>query len=100
MFVVLLRYTGELERIDTFVEEHRTFLRKYYDAGRFIASGPMNPREGGVILAHAESKEQLSVIISEDPFYREQIATYEIIAFEPTMHRHEFEPIKWFLQEK
>jgi uncharacterized protein YciI len=38
-----------------------------------------------VILCKASSVEEVKQIISEDPFYINQIADYEIIEFTPTM---------------
>ncbi|HLB43186.1 MAG TPA: YciI family protein [Gammaproteobacteria bacterium] len=49
-------------------------------------SGPKNPRTGGVIISLIDDREQLNIILSEDPFYTQNIADYEIIEFIPTKH--------------
>ena len=90
MFVVLLHYQVPLAQVDLHVEGHRAFLKKYYDRGNFILSGPRIPREkGGVIIMDASMRGRVAQIMSEDPFIQHGVATYEMIAFEPSRF-HEF----------
>ncbi|WP_331458440.1 hypothetical protein [Rickettsia rhipicephali] len=51
-----------------------------------MLSGPIHPRIGGIILANIEKLSQLKLkdILSEDPFYINNIAEYEITNFTPT----------------
>ena len=51
MFVVLLTYKKSLEEIEKHLSEHRAFLDQGYGKDFFLASGPMNPRTGGVIIS-------------------------------------------------
>jgi uncharacterized protein YciI len=81
MFIVELTYKVSNDRIDQYVAAHRAFLDKYYEAGRFIASGAKIPREGGIILANAAGKKELMDIIREDPFYQNDLSDYRIIEF-------------------
>ena len=83
MFVILLTYTQPIEKIDACLVEHRQFLDRHYASGHLIASGPQVPRTGGVILARGLSRSDLEALLAQDPFQREQVATYEIIEFEP-----------------
>lgn len=87
MFIVLLTYIVPIERINELLEAHRAFLRTQYEAGRFLASGPQNPRTGGVIIAKGESREELLKVLEEDPFYREKAASYELVSFDPVFHQ-------------
>ena len=84
MFIVLLQYIQPLSAIEVHLEAHRRFLDHHYATGRFLASGPQIPRTGGVILAKAASRKELDEVLTGDPFYREQVASYQIIEFEPT----------------
>ena len=84
MFIVLLHYIQPLTVIETHVAEHRDFLDRHYAAGHFIASGPQLPRTGGVILVKGLDRKELDTILAEDPFYREKVATYQVIEFNPT----------------
>lgn len=81
MFIIELTYTAPNDQIDQYLSEHRIFLERYYAAGKFFASGPQVPRQGGIILAQASSKEEISRIIAEDPFHRHELANYRIIEF-------------------
>jgi uncharacterized protein YciI len=54
-------------------------------------SGRKNPRTGGVILSTLSNREQLDMILTEDPFLRENIAKYEVIEILPTKASQEFE---------
>jgi uncharacterized protein YciI len=81
MFIILLSYLKPMSEVDRFLQEHREFLARYYASGHLLMSGPQEPRNGGVIIARAESKAAVEKIIQGDPFYREQIAKYDIIEF-------------------
>ena len=81
MFIIELTYKAPNEQIDQYLSAHRIFLDQYYAAGTFIASGAKVPREGGIILAQASSKEEISRIITEDPFHQHGLANYRIIEF-------------------
>ena len=78
MFIVSISYQRPLSEIEAHLEEHIAFLNKHYASGTFLASGPKQPRTGGVILATAPTREALEAILEEDPFKREQLASYEI----------------------
>lgn len=91
MFVVSIEYKVELSEVDQFIPEHIKFLDKFYEKGNFLASGAKVPRSGGIILANAGSKEELSSILAEDPFYKEGLANYEISEFSPSKYVSGFE---------
>lgn len=78
MFIVLLTYTAPLERIGAAGAEHRDWLRRAYDDGIFLASGPQEPRQGGVILAHGLTRAELEARLAEDPFARQGLASYAV----------------------
>jgi uncharacterized protein YciI len=84
MFIVMLHYIKPLEHIETFLMEHRAFLDRYFNSGIFVASGPKVPRTGGVILARASTRDDLDRILEQDPFYRENLARYDITEFTPS----------------
>lgn len=85
MFVVLLTYIAPLEAVDRYLAEHREFLERHYAAGNFLLSGRKQPREGGVILATADSRDRLEAILGTDPFCIHGLASYEVVEFLPTM---------------
>lgn len=85
LFLVLLNYLRPLPEVDLLMGDHRAFLSRHYAAGHFLLSGRKAPRTGGVILAKANSIDEVAQWISEDPFHQSGVASYEIIAWEPTM---------------
>ena len=86
MFVILSTYVKSLEEVDRYLSQHRAFLADGYQKNYFLASGPQNPREGGVILSPLKNKQDLIDIMAEDPFHLQGIAEYQIIEFEPVLH--------------
>ena len=81
MFVIELIYKSELSEIDAHMKAHVAYLDKYYAAGTFVLSGRKIPREGGIIIAVAESKAEIERIVAEDPFHEHGLAEFRIIEF-------------------
>jgi len=87
MFVVNLTYIKPLEEIGRHLEAHREFLVRQYADGVFLASGPKNPRDGGVILASGKvSRSELDTILNLDPFRQYELATYDVTEFTPAKY--------------
>lgn len=91
MFIVSLSYVKPLVDVEACLNEHRQFLDVCYSKGYFIASGPKEPRTGGVILAKGMTRTELETLIEEDPFHRAGVAQYEITEFMPVKHAQGFE---------
>lgn len=83
MFILNLTYVKPLDEIETFLSQHRAFLDHYYQKEIFLLSGPKEPRNGGIIICHAASQDDVKQIISEDPFFIHKVAEYEIVEFIP-----------------
>jgi len=86
LFVVELSYKVPLAQIDAAMPAHVRFLKKYYAAGNFLVSGRQVPRDGGIILATGESREQIERIMREDPFCARGLADVRIIEFRASQH--------------
>jgi uncharacterized protein YciI len=81
MFVIELIYKATLREIDAHMKAHVAFLKRYYAAGNFLVSGRKVPRDGGIILAVGDSREQIEEIIRQDPFCARGLADFRIIEF-------------------
>lgn len=90
MFILNLTYTKPIIEVEKYLPNHIAFLEKYYNTEKFICSGRKNPRTGGIILCNAQDINEVNAILSEDPFYKEKIASYEIIEFLPTKYAASF----------
>lgn len=94
MFIVNITYIKPITEVEKYLPNHILFLDKYYNSEKFICSGRKNPRTGGIILCNAEDINEVNSILSEDPFYKEKIASYEIIEFIPSKYATNF---KYFI---
>jgi uncharacterized protein YciI len=91
MFLIDLTYKKPLEEVDKYLQEHIAFLDKYYALGKFIFSGRKNPRTGGgIILVQHCNGEEIKQIIAEDPFNKNDIASYNVQEFIPTKYAEAF----------
>ncbi len=97
LFIVILKYIVELEKIAEHRKAHLEYLDRYYAKKVFLASGRQNPKFGGVIIAKCSSRGDLYKILSEDPFHQHLCAEYQAIEFEPNKS---IESFKNFLQEE
>lgn len=90
MFIVLLSYKQPLEIVDQYLVAHRLFLDDGYAKNILVASGPLNPRTGGVLISQSKDRSVLENFIQEDPFYKNEVADYKIIEFTPVKHHVDF----------
>ncbi len=81
MFVIELLYKADLAEIDANMRAHMAFLKQQYKAGRFLISGRKVPREGGIILAVGDNREQIEALVKEDPFVARGLADFRVIEF-------------------
>lgn len=84
MFIIELTYKVDLARVDAEMAAHVRFLKKHYAAGHFLISGRKIPRDGGIILAVGQSREQIESIVREDPFVARGLAVFRVIEFRPS----------------
>lgn len=93
MFVVELTYVKPLSEVDAHLEAHRAYLTDQYANGVFVASGPKEPRTGGVILARAASVDALMATLALDPFRIHGLAEYTVTRFHVRATGPGFEPL-------
>lgn len=86
LFIIEVDYTTSLEVIDSIVGEHRAYLAKGYEQGFLLASGPRNPKTGGIIIGRFPSLESVQEFTKNDPYNLKNAATYNIIEFSPVLH--------------
>ena len=93
MFIIQLTYKVPLKEVDKYLQAHREFLDYYYMQGLLLASGPLKPRTGGIIIALTKDKAYLEEILQKDPFSLAEIADYQLIEFTPIKHRDELKDL-------
>ncbi len=86
--IAIIRYRLALEDVLLHVDEHRAYLRELKAAGTLIASGPVEPRHGGVLLLRVPddgAARALDAIRDDDPFSKRGIAQYELLPWAPVI---------------
>src|ERR1700760_2198688 len=72
------------QRAPELIAAHRRFLQQGYDDGRFLLSGPSIPPTGGVLIARAQSREELNAFLADEPFCKAGLMRFsKIIEFNP-----------------
>ncbi|MCB1855454.1 MAG: hypothetical protein KDI05_11275 [Halieaceae bacterium] len=66
--------------MDNLLEEHRELLKRGYKKGLLIASGPREPRTGGIIIARGDIH-AVRELMSQDPYSVQEVANYSYISF-------------------
>src|SRR5678816_3481332 len=80
--IALIRYRQPLEEVLLVTERHRGYLRDLKDDGLLIASGPMDPRTGGMLLLRVPDDDVMGTldrIRDGDPYVTFGMAQYEMI---------------------
>ncbi len=93
MFIIQLTYKAPISEVDKYLQAHREFLDYYYKQGLLLASGPMKPRTGGIIIAITTDRAYLESILQQDPYTLAEIADYQLIEFTPVKHRDEIKDL-------
>jgi uncharacterized protein YciI len=83
-YVLNLVYVRPLPEVEALVDVHSKYIEAAYERGDFLLSGRKVPWNGGIIIARASGQAAIQAIIAEDPFLKEEVATYEVIEFNPT----------------
>ena len=91
--LAIIRYRKPLEEVVVHQDAHRAYLRGLKENGLLIASGPMDPRFGGLLLlriADGDTK-ALDGIRDNDPFFTSGVAQYELIGWNPVIGRDDLD---------
>lgn len=80
--LAVIRYRRPLEEVLEMTEQHRAYLKTLKDDGTLIASGPMDPRSGGILLLNVPDDDvipALDRVRDDDPYVTFGLAQYELI---------------------
>ncbi|MFM7404847.1 MAG: YciI family protein [Erythrobacter sp.] len=83
IFIASLTYTAPIERIDAVLADHIAWLQAGHEAGHFLAWGPREPRDGGLIFVKTASLAEAKALLASDPFMLHQLADLSIIQWTP-----------------
>jgi len=80
--IAIIRYRRPLEEVIEVTEQHRAYLKTLKDEGILLASGPMDPRAGGILLLSVPDDDvaaSLDRVRDGDPYVTFGLAQYELI---------------------
>jgi uncharacterized protein YciI len=80
---VLLKFSGNKDQAGQFMEGHNAWIERGFDDGVFLVTGSLQPKLGGVILAHDTSLPDLEARVKEDPFVAHGVVGAEIFEITP-----------------
>lgn len=92
--IAIVRYRRPLEEVQEVTEQHRAYLRELKDEGMLIASGPMDPRTGGILLLNVPDDDVtacLDRVRDGDPYVTFGLAQYELIPWAVNIGREELD---------
>jgi uncharacterized protein YciI len=76
------------ERAPELIAAHRQFLQQGYDQGRFLVSGPSIPPRGGILIARAESIDELNDFLANEPYCKAKVMRFaKVTEFHPVQHQ-------------
>jgi uncharacterized protein YciI len=85
LYVVTLKYIRPPEAIAAHLDSHREWLVEHTKSGKIIATGPMDPPTGGIVLASCKDRAELDHILRADSFYVNELVEYDVRAFSPAL---------------
>jgi uncharacterized protein YciI len=86
--IAIVRYRRPLEEVLKCVEAHRSYLRNLKEKGILLASGPLEPRNGGALFLRVPDGDvqgALDHIRDGDPFTKAGVAQYELLPWLPNI---------------
>ena len=91
----IIRYRRPLEEVLVHQDAHRAYLRTLKEKGVLLASGPCNPRFGGILLLRVEDDDfkALDAVRDGDPFVKNAVAQYELLGWAPVIGKDELDTL-------
>jgi uncharacterized protein YciI len=93
--IALIRYRKPIEEVIVHQDPHRAYLRELKAKGVLVASGPCNPRFGGILLLRVSDDDfkALDTIRDGDPFVQNGVAQYELLGWNPVIGKEDLDKI-------
>ena len=83
MFIVLLKFSQNKSQAGEFMDGHNAWLKQGFDDEIFILAGSLQPNQGGGIMAHNTTLEELQDRVNKDPFVANDVVQAEILEITP-----------------
>src|SRR5512138_27445 len=94
--IAIVRYRKPLEEVLKHQDPHRAYLKDLKAKGTLVASGPLEPRNGGALLlripdAPGGAWAALAAVRDGDPFVKAQVAQYELLPWNVTIGKEDLD---------
>lgn len=86
--LAIIRFRKPLEQVLPVVDAHRAYLGSLKEKGLLLASGPLDPRNGGALLLRVPDDavdSTLDAVRDNDPYVRNNVAQYELLPWNPVL---------------
>jgi len=84
LYVAVSEYLVPRDEVMEHLDEHRVWVKKSYDDGVMLASGPQEPGPGGVLIFLARDADEAQRFIASDPLEVTGVVKYRVTGFQPT----------------
>ena len=85
MFIILLKFAANKANAGQFMDGHKAWIKQGFVDGVFLMAGSLQPNQGGAVMAHNVSREELETRVNQDPFVAENVVSAEILEITPNM---------------
>lgn len=82
VIIAALKFIKTNARILAKLDEHNIFLDNYFAQNKFLASGLLADKTGGIILVMSDSIEEVKGIMKNDPFYIHDLVDFNYTFFQ------------------
>jgi uncharacterized protein YciI len=92
--LAVIRYRKPMEEVLKVIDDHRAWLRGLKEKGVLVASGPLEPRNGGAALFRLPDgapDAQVLALRDQDPYVRAGVAQWEILPWSPVIGREDLD---------
>lgn len=83
MFIVLLRFAAHSDQAPDHMADHQKWIRQGVEDGVFLLVGGLPSGQGGAVLAHGTTLDELRERVAADPFVAHEVVSAEIIEIAP-----------------
>jgi uncharacterized protein YciI len=91
----IIRYRRPLDEVMKHTEAHRAYLQGLKDQGVLVASGPLDPRNGGAALFRLpegpDLQSRLDALRDGDPYVQGGVAQYELLPWNVATGREDLD---------
>jgi uncharacterized protein YciI len=94
LFIVTLTYRRSAAEIAAQHDAHRDWLLAHTREGQIIVAGPLEPRTGGLIVAHCADRAEVDRMMAQDPFVTHGLVEVEVRGMTPALRHDAFLP-RW-----